>query len=325
MSSREEVLQFLGEDWTRLQAKITEALRSDIRILNTVNDYILSNSGKMLRPVVTLMMAGACSDSGCTENTYSYAAAAELLHNATLLHDDVADESDTRRGIPTLRSKMGPSYAVLVGDFWLSRAVDKILEATYNDRVLKIFSKTLSDLAEGEMLQLEKAGEADTTLKDYLRIIYCKTASLFEASGISGAISVNAPERYVDAARKYSEALGTAFQIKDDILDYDGDGELGKPVGIDLLEKKITLPLLCAMEGSGREMEIRKSVLEIDKHPENCDEIRKFVADHDGVRKAGEILSDYVQKAIDALEVLPESKYRDYLADIARFNTIRTK
>lgn len=323
--SREEILSFLGEDWQSVQTLIADALRSDIGLLNIVNSQIIAHGGKMLRPMVTLLMAGACSDSRIGEDTRRYAAAAELLHNATLLHDDVADESDVRRGEPTMRLRLGPSRAVLVGDFWLSKAVDLILEADSRDAVKKIFSKTLSDLAEGEMLQLEKAGAADTSEKEYFRIIFCKTASLFETAGLSGAISVGAPAEYVAAAKEYSDALGIAFQIKDDILDYAGDGELGKPVGIDLLEKKITLPLLCAMKDSPRESEIRKMVLAIDAHPEYCEEIRKFVAERGGVEAAGEILNQYVDNALAALKALPESRYTAYLAEIARFNTIRNK
>ena len=321
--SRQDVLGLLGEDWTAVQTIIADALRSDVGLLNIVNSDILSHGGKMLRPMVTLLMAGACGN--INHDSHLFAAAAELLHNATLLHDDVADESDTRRGVPTMRSRLGPSRAVLLGDFWLAKAVDVLLGAKSADSVRHIFARTLSDLAEGEMLQLEKSGTADTDEADYLRIIHCKTASLFETAGLSGAISAGAPEQYVEAAREYSSALGTAFQIKDDILDYTGDGSLGKPVGIDLAEKKITLPLLCAMKGSSREKEIRKAVLQIDSHPENFEEISKFVAEREGVEAAGAVLDEYIGKALKALEVLPQSKYTEFLAEIARYNVVRNK
>ena len=321
--SRKDVLALLGEDWAAVQTIIADALRSDVGLLNIVNSDILSHGGKMLRPMVTLLMAGACGD--INHDSHLFAAAAELLHNATLLHDDVADESDTRRGMPTMRSRLGPSRAVLLGDFWLAKAVDVILDAKSADSVRHSVSKTLSDLAEGEMLQLEKSGTADTNYEDYLRIIHCKTASLFETAGLSGAISAGAPEQYVQAAREYSSALGTAFQIKDDILDYTGDGSLGKPVGIDLIEKKITLPLLCAMKGSPREKEIRKAVLQIDSHPENFEEISKFVAEREGVKAAAAVLDEYVGKALEALKVLPSSSYTEFLAEIARFNAVRTQ
>ena len=154
-----EIKNYLGTDWTAVGECISGSLESDIDLLNTVNTSILSNSGKQLRPLLSLVMARACSETGAaSEATVRYAASAELLHNATLLHDDVADESEQRRGNPTVYSLMGPSVSVLVGDYWLVKAVDLILSNIATDsKVIKIFSKTLSDLAEGEMLQLQKA------------------------------------------------------------------------------------------------------------------------------------------------------------------------
>lgn len=298
------------------------ALSTDIELLASVNRHIILHSGKMLRPMLSLLAARACAGH-CTTDSYAYAAASELLHNATLLHDDVADESDTRRGQPTLRAMMGPAAAVLVGDFWLSRAVDQVVATKHKDDVVKIFSKTLSSLAEGEMLQLQKAETADTSMEDYLRIIYCKTASLFEASCESGAISVGASQQEVEAVRKYAYALGVAFQIKDDILDYSGDDALGKPVGIDLREQKITLPLLAALEGNPREAEIRAMVADIVDHPEHCNEIRRFVEDCGGVSKASDTLEEYVSMAVQALDILPDSPEKTALVQIARYNSVR--
>lgn len=299
-----------------------DALATDIELLASVNRHIIQHSGKMLRPMLSLLAARACAGS-CTPDSHAYAAASELLHNATLLHDDVADESDTRRGQPTLRAMMGPAAAVLVGDFWLSRAVDLVVATAHKDDVVKIFSKTLSSLAEGEMLQLQKAETADTSMEDYLQIIYCKTASLFEAACESGAISVGAPQENVAAMREYAYALGVAFQIKDDILDYSGDDALGKPVGIDLREQKITLPLLAALGGSPREAEIRAMVADIAGHPDNCGEIRAFVEENDGVSKAADTLEEYISRAVKALDVLPDSPEKTALVQIARYNSVR--
>ena len=197
------IREYLGRDWTAVQERISSSLRSDIPLLNTTNDSILSNSGKQMRPALSLLIARACSCGGnVSEATVRYAAASELLHNATLLHDDVADDSDQRRGVPTIMSLMGPSVSVLVGDYWLVKAMELILGPSESDhRVIKIFSKTLSDLAEGEMLQLQKAQKGDTDENDYLRIIYNKTASLFEAACVSAAISVEACPEYEKAAK----------------------------------------------------------------------------------------------------------------------------
>ena len=167
------VKEYLGAAWTSVSERIASSLDSDIDLLNVTNRSILSHSGKQLRPVLALLFARACSAGEITESTVRYAAAAELLHNATLLHDDVADGSDQRRGAPTIRSLMGPSVSVLIGDYWLVRAMELILAGGGSDaRVIKIFSKTLSDLAEGEMLQLQKARSGDTTEDDYFRIYF---------------------------------------------------------------------------------------------------------------------------------------------------------
>ena len=319
------VREYLGKDWEAVKEKIETSLMSDIALLNATNSSILSNSGKQLRPLLALLVARACSGHQISEATIRYAAAAELLHNATLLHDDVADNSDQRRGVPTIMSLMGPSVSVLVGDYWLVKAMEMILGSSEEDHmVTKIFSKTLSDLAEGEMLQLQKAQNGDTVQDDYLRIIYSKTASLFEAACVSAAISVNASEEYMTAARNYAVALGIAFQIKDDILDYSGTESVGKPLGVDILEQKITMPLLGAIaHAPAQESRIRGLVKGIVDHPEYRDEIVTFVKENSGLEYAVRQLDGYVEKAVEALSVLPLCKERALLEDLAYFTAKR--
>lgn len=322
------VREYLGKDWEAVKEKIETSLMSDIALLNATNSSILSNSGKQLRPLLALLVARACSGHQISEATIRYAAAAELLHNATLLHDDVADNSDQRRGVPTIMSLMGPSVSVLVGDYWLVKAMEMILGSSEEDHmVTKIFSKTLSDLAEGEMLQLQKAQNGDTVQDDYLRIIYSKTASLFEAACVSAAISVNASEEYMTAARNYAVALGIAFQIKDDILDYDGTESVGKPLGVDILEQKMTMPLLGALVNAGpqEDMRIRALVRDIVGHPEHRDEIVAFVKTNGGMEYASERLDFYVNQAVDALAVLSESFEKELLVKLARYTASREK
>lgn len=323
------IQEYLGEDWVSVKERISNALRSDIELLNSTNESILSHSGKQMRPMLTLLMARACSCGKVTDATVSYAAAAELLHNATLLHDDVADGSEKRRGVPTIMSLMGPSVSVLVGDYWLVKAMELILDIEDDgsgQRVMKIFSKTLSDLAEGEMLQLQKAQMGDTDEQDYLRIIYNKTASLFEAACVSAAISVGASEEYVEAAKAYAVALGIAFQIQDDILDYSGTDAVGKPLGADILEQKITMPLLGALAGADPAVaaEVRKKLRDIPEHPGYRDEILTFVRENRGISHAVASLDGYVSKAVDALSVLPDSKAKDYLVELAYFTARRS-
>lgn len=319
------VREYLGKDWDSVKEKIESALVSDIDLLNATNSSILSNSGKQLRPLLALLVARACSCHEVSESTVRYAAAAELLHNATLLHDDVADNSAQRRGVPTIMSLMGPSVSVLLGDYWLVKAMELILQSSEGDHlVIKIFSKTLSDLAEGEMLQLQKAQSGDTCEADYLRIIYSKTASLFEAACVSAAISVNASEEYRKAAKDYALALGIAFQIKDDILDYSGTESVGKPLGVDILEQKITMPLIGAMVNApAEEARIRGLVKGIADHPENRDEIVDFVKENSGLEYAVERLDRYVAQAVEALSVLPASRERELLEELAYFTAKR--
>ena len=319
---RERIITWLGDDWTKVQSGIRGALTSDICLLNVTNESIMSHSGKMLRPLLALLFARACGD--VNDESIRFAAASEILHNATLLHDDVADNSLERRGEPTVNSFMGSRNAVLVGDFWLAKAVEVVIGASrHRDQVISFFTRTLTDLAEGEMLQLEKASSADTTLDDYFRIIYDKTASLFVATCMSAAVSVDAGPEIREIARQYAKAAGIAFQIKDDILDYAGTDALGKPVGIDLEEQKITLPLLGALQGSEREAEIRNMVKEIHHSPECCETVREFVRERDGVGYATRILDEYIEKAVRSLDPLPDSTAKSYLVELARFNALR--
>lgn len=320
------IREYLGSDWTAVLQRISDALSSDIALLNSTNASILSHSGKQLRPLLALMMARTCSGGITSEATIRYAAAAELLHNATLLHDDVADGSDQRRGVPTIRSMMGPSVSVLVGDYWLVKAMELILGDSDSDtRVIRIFSRTLSDLAEGEMLQLQKAQNRDTDEADYLKIIYNKTASLFEAACVSAAVSVGASPEYEKAARDYAVALGLAFQIKDDILDYVGTESVGKPLGVDILEQKITMPLLGAMKNAGEEEteRIRKMVADIVAHPGHRDAVVDFVKKNGGIEYAVERLNEYVSEALEALNVFPDSFEKSSLVELARYTALR--
>lgn len=323
------IKEYLKEDWNAVQGHITSALESDIELLNATNRSILSNSGKQLRPLLSILFARICAEGEASEASLRYAAAAELLHNATLLHDDVADGSDQRRGVPTIRSLMGPSVSVLVGDYWLVKAMELILKDKESDvRAIKIFSKTLSDLAEGEMLQLQMAQTCNTTEADYERIIYNKTATLFEAACLSAAVSVAASEERRLAASKYAVSLGMAFQVKDDILDYSGtESSVGKALGVDVLEQKITLPLLGALSNVSQERkeEIREKIRNITSDPAGRDEIVAFVVENAGLEYAEGRLSEYVEAAVKALDVFPDSKEKEFLVNLAYFTAKRAK
>ena len=315
------IYTFLRPNLDRVEARITASLHSDIALLDGINRRLREHPGKMLRPMLALLVADACG--GVTEDTLRFAAAAELLHNATLLHDDVVDGAVERRGVPTAAKLLGGGPAVLVGDYWLVNCMQEVLDAAHEpERVLRIFARTLHHLTEGELLQMEKAGKVDTTQADYLRIIYGKTASLFEASALAAAISARACEKTVAAMGQFARLLGTAFQIKDDILDYsESSATLGKPVGLDLKEQKITQPLLCALEGvSAHEAaQWRTRVAAVTEHPEQIAALVDFVRAHNGVSKAGEVMDGYIADAVRSLDILPESPAKQYLIALAQF------
>ena len=326
----ESLKAYLQPELDHVNAFIDISLRSDIPLLDGTNRSLREHPGKMMRPMLALLVAKAVGVAApLPEDTYRYAAATELLHNATLLHDDVVDGATERRGLPTVASLLGGGPAVLIGDYWLEKCLQLVLGARREtDRVLRLFAQTIGHLTEGELLQMQKAEKADTTQSDYLRILYGKTASLFESAAMSAAISVAAPETVVRAMGDYAYQLGLAFQIKDDIFDYEDNGaDLGKPVGIDLLEQKITQPLLCALEKAPLEKQaaIREKVRTIPDHPEYVAEIRAFVKEKDGVGQAGAIMEEYIEKAISCLEILSESKEKQYLAKLARFVGKREK
>ena len=316
---------FLAEPLEKVFALLETSLGSDIALLDATNRSLLSQGGKRIRPGLTLLAAGACG--GVNDDTVRFAAAAEMIHNATLLHDDVVDGAATRRGKPTVMSLLSSPASVLIGDYWLVKAIRCILDAErYSERAIRLFAKTLSDLAEGEMLQLEKASSCDTTREDYLRIIYSKTASLFEASVLAGAVSADAPEEWTAALAGYARNLGLAFQIKDDIFDYTGGDGLGKPVGIDLREQKITLPLLCALDTVPAEeaSTVRAMVGQISDMPDLAARVRTFVLEQGGVEKAVAEMEKHIDEAVSCLDELPQTTEKSYLAQLARFVGERT-
>ena len=315
------VREYLRPQMEQVEAFIQASLVSDISLLDATNRQIREHPGKMLRSTLTLLCAGALGQ--INEDSIRYAAATELLHNSTLLHDDVVDGATERRGLPTVATLLGGPAAVLIGDFWLTKCMDAILGASIEtNRVLHIFARTLGSLAEGELLQMQKAQRGDTCQEEYVRIIYCKTASLFETSAKAGALSVRATDGQVKAVGEYARLLGIAFQIKDDIFDYtDAQEAIGKPVGIDLLEQKITQPLLCALDSvSAPEADaVREKVVKIADNPALAGEVRAFVLAHDGVQKAEQKMQQYISDAVACLEILPETPEKNYLKEMARF------
>ena len=322
------VKQELGNDWAGFENAMESALRHDNPLLARINRYLMDNSGKQLRPVLSLLAAQACGK--VSQMSYECAAVCEIIHTATLLHDDVADNADLRRGVPTVKAVFSPSASVLTGDYWLAKGMNLLIEKC-NTEILGLFTKALHDLSVGEIVQMEKADSLDTSMEDYYKIIECKTASLFIAAVKSGAISAGACREFIDAIGEYAFHLGLAFQMRDDIFDYSPDMETGKPAGLDLKERKITLPLLCVFEENVQKaMEVRKLIGKIDSsiagqesitddEKEIIGEITSFINAHDGLDKAQHVLECHIEKAIEAVAVLPESLAKERLVQLAQY------
>jgi len=317
-----EAQRFLGQAWTEFQRCFADSLVSDIPLLDKANRYMLGHGGKKLRPTFTLLIAKALRGF-CNERVVRCATASELLHTATLMHDDVVDNARIRRGVPTLMAVYSPTTAVLLGDYWLSKAMGLIIDHP-DKRVLHIFSKCLGDLARGEMLQLEKAREASTTEEDYRTIIYCKTTSLFEACVVSAACSADASEAELASCRDYARHIGQSFQMMDDILDYSPELAIGKPTGQDIMEKKITLPLFgLFLRAPGKIVrEVRRRMKDPDA--DLVADVFSWIRQYDAMSYAHAQLEQEIRLAKEALAPLPDSEAKEYLLRMAGLMGVRT-
>jgi len=290
---------------------IQERLRSDVALVNQIAHYIITAGGKRIRPRLVLLFANALGFAG--GERHLLAAIVEFIHTATLLHDDVVDESSLRRGRQTANALFGNAASVLVGDFLYSRAFQMMVSVN-RMRVLDVLADATNVIAEGEVLQLMNMHDPDISVDDYLRVIRYKTAKLFEASARLGAVIADAEPTVEEACASYGRALGTAFQLVDDLLDYEGDTQaLGKNVGDDLREGKPTLPLLIAMErGTADERQLIRSAIEhgeVQRLPEIVEIVRRTGAL--GVTR--EAARNEAAKASACLAALPPSQHREAL------------
>lgn len=315
------MLSLLEADMAEVDRVIRERLHSDVALVRQVSEYIIHSGGKRLRPALVVMAAKALGYQGALH--HEMAAVVEFIHTATLLHDDVVDASDLRRGRDTANALFGNATSVLVGDFLYSRAFQMMVSAN-NMRVMEVLSDATNIIAEGEVLQLMNCNDPDIDEAAYLRVIRYKTAKLFEAAGRLGAIVNNSPREIEDALGEYGMHLGTAFQIIDDVLDYSGDTDLiGKNVGDDLAEGKPTLPLLFAMKhGTAEESAvIRKAIQEGDaSNFQQILEIVQRTGALDHAHRQAEAESSLAQAALTAL---PSSQHKEALLELSAFAVTR--
>ena len=323
----------VADDLKVFRRQFRLAMRSDVRLLDLVTRYVLRQKGKQIRPTLVLLAARLTgseairSGSALPDTTYRAASLVELLHTATLVHDDVVDEAERRRGVFSINALWKNKVAVLLGDFLLSRGL--LLALDHDEpQLLHVVSDAVRRMAEGELLQLEKTRHLDLDEPTYFRIIGDKTGSLIAACLACGAVSVGAPTDEVGRVREIGEKLGLAFQIRDDLFDYSGDAEaVGKPLGLDLQDKKLTLPLIHALR-TAPSSERKATLRRIKKRKKTGDDVHAvadFVRQHGGLEYARSRMEALVMAATLEIEAFPPSEAREALVDLARYVVARKK
>lgn len=321
--SIKEIQAPIDKEMKAFEPKFRQFMKSEVPLLDQIMNYIIKRKGKQLRPMFVFLSAGVCGQ--IAESSYRGAALIELLHTATLVHDDVVDDSNYRRGLFSINALWKNKIAVLVGDYLLAQGL--LLSVDHNDfSLLRIVSNAVRELSEGELLQMEKARRLDITEDVYYEIIRRKTASLIASCCAVGASSVGAGQEVIDAMKEFGLKVGIAFQIKDDLFDF-GQEEIGKPVGIDIKEKKMTLPLIYALNNAPW-LEKRKiiNIIRNESHkPAKVNEVIKFVQASGGIEYAKNAMLEYVNQAREILFRFPESPYRTSLEGLVQYTIERNK
>ena len=323
MLSINDIKQPIAADIDVFEERFKASMQSSVPLLDRITHYIVKRKGKQIRPMFVFFSAGVCG--GITDATHRGAALVELLHTASLVHDDVVDNSYQRRGFFSINALWKNKIAVLVGDFLLSKGL--LLSVEHNDfDLLKIVSESVRQMSEGELLQIEKVRRMDISEDVYYDVIRQKTASLLASCCASGASSAGAGAETVEKMRLFGEKTGIAFQIKDDMFDF-GTDDVGKPVGIDIKEKKVTLPLIYALNNCDK-AEKKKMISLVKNHnddPEKISAIIAFVNQRGGLQYAETQMKKYQDEAFAILNTFPDSEARRGLEQLVRFTTERKK
>ena len=311
MISIEQIKEPIQKEYEEFKIKFREAFQSNNELINVVNKYILQKTGKQIRPLLTLLAAKSLGV--INEDTYRCAIAMEMLHTASLIHDDVVDESNERRGQASVNSKWNNKISILIGDYLLSQSL-AIANQTKNLKILDKITSLGKQLSEGELIQMDNVKNINCKEDKYFEVIKKKTASLFETCTYAGAVSVGANNEEIEKLRKFGEIYGICFQIKDDIFDYiSTEKKIGKPVGNDIREGKITLPLIYALNQS----EEKNTYLEIIKNKnftkENIEKIIDFVIKNKGIEYAKQKMKEYQEKANLLLETIENQEIKHSL------------
>lgn len=314
----------IEKEMAEFEAYFGRTMRSDIPLLNIILNYILRRKGKQMRPLLVFLTAKL--NGNISEPTYVAATFIELLHTASLVHDDVVDDANERRGALSINALWNSKIAVLVGDYMLSKGMLISVEKNRFD-MLEIVSEAVKSMSEGELLQLQKSRKLNITEKDYFRIILSKTAALIAACTACGARSVTDNPDIIQLMKEFGENIGVAFQIKDDLLDYEGTGLTGKAPGNDIKEKKITLPLIYALEQSAnsKKRHILNIVRNKKKSKSEISEVIRFVSEYGGMEYAEIKMNQYRDKALAILDSYPDSEVKNSLKEFVYYTTARKK
>ena len=315
-----EIVNPIANDMKAVDAVIRQRLNSEVVMIRTIGDYIISAGGKRMRPAMVLMVANALGYKGADHHLM--AAIIEFIHTSTLLHDDVVDESDMRRGRSTANAVFGNAASVLVGDYLYSRSFEMMVDID-SMRVMQIVSNATTIIAEGEVLQLLNVHDPDVSVERYLQVVRYKTAKLFEAAAQTGAVIAGATPEQEKAAAEYGCYVGTAFQLIDDVLDYSGDAEaLGKNVGDDLREGKPTLPLIRVMQvGTPEQRDLVYKAIETGEA--DFTEVARAIQATDALDYTRKIAQEEAKRALNALAPFPDSPYKDALTGFCHFSINR--
>ena len=318
-----EIQAPIASEMIDFEEKFRSFMKSKVFLLDKIMSYIVKRKGKQMRPMFVFLTAGACGQ--ITDRTYRGASLIELLHTATLVHDDVVDDSNFRRGFFSINALWKNKIAVLVGDYLLSRGL--LLSVDHEDfDLLKIVSEAVREMSEGELLQMAKARNLDITEEIYYDVIRQKTASLIASCCAVGAASSGASLQTIQKMKEFGLNVGMAFQIKDDLFDY-GTSEIVKPLGIDIKEKKMTLPLIYALSkaSNGDRRRIKSIVKSNRQTNKKVQEVIDYVKQSGGIEYAKEVMQGYYQKSREVLLDLPETAYRQSLFDLVQFTIERSK
>lgn len=323
MLKLDEIKKPIEKEIDAFEEKFRASMQSSVPLLDRITHYIVKRKGKQMRPMFVFFSANICG--GITESTYRGAALVELLHTATLVHDDVVDNSFERRGFFSINALWKNKIAVLVGDYLLSKGLQ--LSVDHGEfKLLKIVSDAVQQMSEGELLQIEKVRRMDISEEVYYEVIRQKTASLISSCCAAGAASAGADEETITLMRNFGEKIGIAFQIKDDLFDF-GVDDVGKPKGIDIKEKKVTLPLIYALNKASKAD--KKRIINLVKHHQDdsdkINQIIEFVHQSGGLAYAEEQMLNYQAEAFEILNTFPASDSKTGLEQLVRFTTERKK